>query len=207
MSKLDEKARAWACGRLMTDSLTFPSYAIFKREVMLTFQPPQCEFRMRNRFLDISQGKRDLHTYVQEVRYLLANIVDHPVDESTQIAVFMKGLNPGSLKTQMYRKNPTSLDQAISEGLKEEFSVKQSKEYGSFTTTRANSRRNNTSSYRFPDSRERQYTPSCNRPKAHPPGYCEPEPMDCSYAEQRPRPSKSPTARLDKSKLRCRRCQ
>ncbi len=72
---------------------------------------------MRNRFLDISQGKRDLHTYVQEVRYLLANIVDIPVDRATQIAVFLKGLNPGSLKTQLFRKSPTSLDQAISEAL------------------------------------------------------------------------------------------
>ncbi|MCP4569055.1 MAG: hypothetical protein GY841_15885, partial [FCB group bacterium] len=167
MSKLVGKARAWAFGRLMSDSLIFPSYAVFKRDLMETFQPPQCEFRMSNRFLDISQGKRDLHTYVQEIRYLIANIVDIPVDRATQVSVFLKGLNPGSLKTQLFRKSPTSLDEAINEALREEFSVKQSKEHGSFPLARAGTRKNNTSFYRFPDSRERHVAHSYNRPKAH----------------------------------------
>ncbi|MCP4569237.1 MAG: hypothetical protein GY841_16810, partial [FCB group bacterium] len=95
----------------------------------------------------------------------------------------------------------------INEALREEFSVKQSKEQGSSPSARAGTRKNNTSFYRFPDSRERHFAPSYNRPKVHPLGYCEPEPMDCSHAEGRPRQSRSSVSRLDKSKLRCRRCQ
>ncbi len=119
MSKLVGKAKAWASGKLMSNSLAFPTYEIIKADLTATFQPPQCEFRMCQRFLTISLGRRDLHSYAQEIRYLIANIVESPVDEATQVSVFLSRLNQGVVRTQMFSKYPDSLDAAISEALQE----------------------------------------------------------------------------------------
>ncbi len=141
MSKLVGKAKAWAFGRLMSDSLVFPSYEVFQRDLMATFQPPQCAFRMRQRFLKISQGKRDLHSYTHEIRYLIAHIVQFPVDDATQVPVFLSGLNQGVVRTHMFKKYPDSLDKVIREAFQEEFSMKQAKGYDSFAPARSGTRR------------------------------------------------------------------
>lgn len=95
MSKLGGRARSWAFGRRLTDPGCFPDYEAFKYELKLAFEPPKNEFRARAEFLDLRQGRLELHDYAQRARYLVSSIVSDPVDYATQVVTFMKGLNDG----------------------------------------------------------------------------------------------------------------
>jgi hypothetical protein len=130
MSRLSGRAKSWAFGKRMAEAKCFPTYDSFKSELKAAFQPPKCEFRSRSRFLAISQGKRNLHDYVQEVRFLVASIVSAPIDNATQVSVFLSGLREGPVRTQLFREYPETLEDAISSALQEDFSQKQSKTEG-----------------------------------------------------------------------------
>ncbi|KAG2881399.1 hypothetical protein PC117_g26397 [Phytophthora cactorum] len=60
------------------------------------------EFRSRAEFLDLQQGKHDVHAYAQRARYLVSNIVTNPMDEATKVVTFMKGLRDGPVKTYLF---------------------------------------------------------------------------------------------------------
>ncbi|GMF46532.1 unnamed protein product [Phytophthora fragariaefolia] len=49
----------------------------------------------RAEFLDLQQGKHDVHANAQRARYLVSNIVTNPIDEATKVVTFMKGLSDG----------------------------------------------------------------------------------------------------------------
>ncbi|TMW67113.1 hypothetical protein Poli38472_012231 [Pythium oligandrum] len=125
MSKLGGRAKSWAFGRRLSDPYCFSTYEEFKNELKLAFEPPKCEFRARAEFLDLRQSKTDLHSYAQRARYLVSSIVSEPIDVATQVVTFMKGLDDGPIKTQLFREYPSTLDEAISLALQEEFSLKQ----------------------------------------------------------------------------------
>lgn len=127
MSRLAGRAKKWAFGKRMADPQCFPKYESFKDAIKLAFEPPKCEFRARAEFLKLKQGKRDLHAYIQEARYLIASIVNEPVDNATQVVTFMTGLNDGPVKTYLFREYPKSLEDAISIASMEDFSLKQAK--------------------------------------------------------------------------------
>ncbi|GMF59982.1 unnamed protein product [Phytophthora fragariaefolia] len=50
-------------------------------------------------FLDLQQGKHDVHAYAPRARYLVSNIVTNPIDEATKVVTFMKGPRDGPVKT------------------------------------------------------------------------------------------------------------
>ncbi|KAG2784323.1 hypothetical protein Pcac1_g6143 [Phytophthora cactorum] len=91
MSCLGGRARIWAYGRQLTDATCFGTYAEFKEELRQAFEPPKNEFRSRAEFLDLQQGKHDVHAYAQRARYLVSNIVTNPMDEAIKVVTFMKG--------------------------------------------------------------------------------------------------------------------
>ncbi|GMF62027.1 unnamed protein product [Phytophthora fragariaefolia] len=78
-------------------------------------------------FLDLQQGKHDVHAYAQRARYLVSNIVTNPIDEATKVVTFMKGLRDGPVKTYLFRKYPGTLEAAITLSMQEEFSLRQAK--------------------------------------------------------------------------------
>lgn len=127
ISKLDGPARNWAEGCQLSDPNAFPTYQGLKESLMETFQPPKSEFRARAEYLDIRQGKLDIHAYVQVARDLISCIVMDPMDEATKVTTFMKGLNDGPVRTQLFRVYPETLEQAISLVIQEDFSLKQAK--------------------------------------------------------------------------------
>ncbi|KAG3030343.1 hypothetical protein PC120_g3810 [Phytophthora cactorum] len=92
MSCLGGRARSWAYGRRLTNATRFSTYAEFKEELRQAFEPPKNEFRSRAEFLDLQQGKHDVHAYAQRARYLVSNIVTNPMDETTKVVTFMKDL-------------------------------------------------------------------------------------------------------------------
>uniref|UniRef100_H3GZY3 Retrotransposon gag domain-containing protein n=1 Tax=Phytophthora ramorum TaxID=164328 RepID=H3GZY3_PHYRM len=127
MSCLGGRARSWADGRRLTDPTCFSTYEEFKVELKLAFEPPQNEFRSRAEFLDLQQGKHDVHAYAQRARYLVSNIVTNPIDEATKVVMFMKGLRDGPVKTYFFREYPNTLEDAIALAMQEEFSLRQAK--------------------------------------------------------------------------------
>ncbi|KAK1931856.1 hypothetical protein P3T76_012788 [Phytophthora citrophthora] len=127
MSCLGGRARSWAYGRRLSDPTCFSTYEVFKEELKLAFEPPKNEFRSRAEFLDLQQGKDDVHTFAQRARYLVSNIVANPIDEATKVVTFMKGLRDGPVKTYLFREYPNTLEEAISLAMQEEFSRRQAK--------------------------------------------------------------------------------
>ncbi|KAG3044915.1 hypothetical protein PC122_g24731 [Phytophthora cactorum] len=109
ISCLGGRARGWAYGRRLTDATCFGTdatcfgtdatcfgtYAEFKEEIRQAFKPPKNEFRSRAEFLDLQQGKHDVHAYVQRARCLVSSIVTNPIDEATKVVTFMKGFKDG----------------------------------------------------------------------------------------------------------------
>jgi len=127
MSNLAGRAKTWAFGKRLSDHTCFNTYEIFRDELRQAFEPPKSEFRARSEFLDLKQGKRDIHAYTQNARYLVSCIVNNPVDDQTQVVTFMKGLNDGPIKTHLFRVYPETLEEAISLSIQEDFSLNQAK--------------------------------------------------------------------------------
>lgn len=125
MSNLAGRAKTWAFGKKLANYRCFKSFDEFTHELRLAFEPPKTEFRARAEFLDLKQGKRDIHAYSQLARYLTSCIVTDPVDDQTQVVTFMKGLNDGPIKTYLFREYPESLEHAISLAIQEDFSLNQ----------------------------------------------------------------------------------
>ncbi|GMF61400.1 unnamed protein product [Phytophthora fragariaefolia] len=67
----------------------------------------------RAEFLDLQQGKHDVHAYAQRAGSLVSNIVTNPIDEATKVVTFMKRLKDGSVKTYLFREYPSTLEAAI----------------------------------------------------------------------------------------------
>ncbi|OWZ15831.1 hypothetical protein PHMEG_00010460 [Phytophthora megakarya] len=86
MSCLGGRARSWVYGHRLMDPSCFST-----EELKLAFEPPQKEFRSRAEFLDLQQGKHDVHAYAQRDRFLVANVVTDPMDEATKVVTFLKG--------------------------------------------------------------------------------------------------------------------
>ncbi|KAG3033586.1 hypothetical protein PC119_g5289 [Phytophthora cactorum] len=103
------------------------TYAGFKEELRQAFEPPKNEFRPRAEFLDLQQGKHNVHAYAQRARYLVSNIVTNPMDEATKVVMFMKGLRDGPVKTYLFREYPSTFEAAITVAMQEEFSLRQAK--------------------------------------------------------------------------------
>ncbi|GMF39838.1 unnamed protein product [Phytophthora fragariaefolia] len=97
------------------------------KELRQAFEPPQNEFRSRAAFLNLQQGKHDVHAYAQRVRYLVSNIVTNPIDEATKVVTFMKGLKDGPVKMYLFREYPSTLEAAITLAMQEGFSLRQAK--------------------------------------------------------------------------------
>ncbi|GMF18337.1 unnamed protein product [Phytophthora fragariaefolia] len=106
MSCLGGRAKCWAYGRRLTGPMCFSTYGVFKQELRQVFKPPQNEFRSRAAFLDLQQGKHDVHAYAQRAWYLVSNIVTNPIDEATTVVTFMKGLRDGPVTSYLFQAYP-----------------------------------------------------------------------------------------------------
>ncbi|GMF59328.1 unnamed protein product [Phytophthora fragariaefolia] len=127
MSCIGGGERSWAYGRRLTDPTWFSTYEVFKEELRQAFEPPQNEFRSRAEFLDLQQGKHDVHAYAQRARYLVLNIMTNPIDEATKVVTFTKGLKDGPVKTYLFREYPITFEAAITLAMQEGFSLRQAK--------------------------------------------------------------------------------
>jgi hypothetical protein len=126
ISQLSGRAKDWALGLKLVDSGSFPDYATFKFKLRETFEPAHHELRARSDFLSLRQGSRNLHDYIQDLRFLISCCVQTPIDSATQITRFMMGLNAGPIRDEVYRHEYVTLDEAVRKALETEFRVKRS---------------------------------------------------------------------------------
>lgn len=184
MSHLASRAEDWAYGKLMTDPQSFPDVITLFKLLERTFHPPKNEFRLREQFLDLKQGKLTLHDYIQRTRQLVAAIVDEPISEKMKITRFLKGLNQGPVRTYLYRLDLKTLEDAFNVSLDEEFSFKASLNVDN--SRQQNMHKHNTS--RMDLSTFQGKSTSSNNKKWN------------------KNNSNKPTGSFDKSKITCRRC-
>ncbi|GMF60311.1 unnamed protein product [Phytophthora fragariaefolia] len=84
MSCLGGRAKSWVYGGRLTDPTCLSTYEVFNQELRQAFKPPQNGHRSKAEFLDLQQGKLDVHAYAQRARYLVSTIVTDPIDEATK---------------------------------------------------------------------------------------------------------------------------
>lgn len=120
MSHLRGKASEWAYSLLMADGNAFPTWAIFKEKIRSVYQPPNNEVLLQARFFGTRQAKRSLQEYVQEMRSLSASITVGPIPEHIKVPTFMNGLRHGPSRQALFRKVPSTMEEAIQIALVEE---------------------------------------------------------------------------------------
>ena len=124
ISHLAGRARDWSYSKLMTDDNAFPTWELFVEQLRTAFQPANAQMRFKAKLLACRQGKRSLHEFVQELRYLNAAVASDPLSEATKITISLEGLEQGPARTQLYRQIPTTLDEAFQVALMEEHAAK-----------------------------------------------------------------------------------
>ncbi|KAI9994943.1 hypothetical protein PInf_011823 [Phytophthora infestans] len=125
LSSLCERAKHWAYTRETTSPGCFTSWAQLCGQLRSAFLSANNEFRQRSRFLACKQGKRELQEYAQEMRTLVASLAGNPLLEDVKTTVFMDGLKVGPARTQLFRVQATTMEEAIQIALQEEYSHKQ----------------------------------------------------------------------------------
>ena len=70
----------------------------------------------------MSPYKRSLHEYAQNARQLVPRVVSQPIDDATQVSVFLNGLRDGPVRDHSFSVSPETLDKAINIALQEELS-------------------------------------------------------------------------------------
>jgi hypothetical protein len=123
MSKLAGKTKEWALGRRVADPSCFMTMDEVKDDLRLAFEPPQDEVQQRTAFLNLKQGKLSMRDYIQHARHLVSCIVDNPIDMTTQVHVFMTGMNAGFQHFYLTREPATTLEAGFATALREDNSV------------------------------------------------------------------------------------
>jgi len=83
LANLAGRAKAWVLSLKLKDPYCFPSYEEFKSRLKLTFELPKSEFRVCSEFIELYQGRRDIHACVQHARYLVSCVVNDSIDGQT----------------------------------------------------------------------------------------------------------------------------
>ena len=95
------RAKRWGSGLKLHYPYVYGSYDAFKNRLRQTFEPPRAEFRARSELLKHKQGQRDLHAYVQHIRFLASCITANLDHKPTLITVFMQRLADGPVTTRL----------------------------------------------------------------------------------------------------------
>ncbi|ETI30297.1 hypothetical protein F443_22582, partial [Phytophthora nicotianae P1569] len=127
LSNLSGRAKSWAYTQEATSPGCFTSWAQLCEQLRATFLPANYEYRQRLRFLSCKQGKRELHEYIQEMWELTASLMGNPLNEHIKVTVSMDGLRVGPARTQLFRVQSSTLEEAIQVALQEEYSHRQAR--------------------------------------------------------------------------------
>ncbi|KAI9991531.1 hypothetical protein PInf_019227 [Phytophthora infestans] len=117
LSNLSGRAKSWVYTREATSPGCFTSWAQLCEQLRAAFLPANYEYCQCSRFLSC-----ELHEYDQEIRELTASLVGNPLSEHIKMTAFMDGLRVGPTRTQLFRVQPSTLEEAIQVAHQEEYS-------------------------------------------------------------------------------------
>jgi hypothetical protein len=100
----------------------FPSWQDFKKKLNASFNGEHARHNERAKFLACKQKRRSVFDYIQLLRQLSASVIGDPLSETTKITVLREGLNVGSARTQLFRTDPKTFEDACNIALAEDAS-------------------------------------------------------------------------------------
>ncbi|KAG3232634.1 hypothetical protein PI124_g22285 [Phytophthora idaei] len=126
---LSGRAKSWAYTREATTPGCFASWAQLCEQLRSTFLPANYEYRQRSRFLSCKQGSVSCMNTSKRCGSSLhtASLVGNPLHEHIKVTVFMDGLRVGPARTQLFRVQASTLEEAIQVALQGEYSHRQAR--------------------------------------------------------------------------------
>ncbi|KAE9263411.1 hypothetical protein PR003_g33168, partial [Phytophthora rubi] len=93
-------------------------------ELRSTFLLANVAYRHRSSFLRCKQGKRSLQDYVMELHNLEAAVAGAPLSEDVKATVFMDGVRTGPVRTELFRRQPNTFNEAVHIAMLEDHCVR-----------------------------------------------------------------------------------
>ncbi|KAE8978231.1 hypothetical protein PF010_g23903 [Phytophthora fragariae] len=124
LSNLGGRARAWAMARETATPGYFTSWSFMEQELRSTFLLANVAYRHRSSFLRCMQGKRSLQDYVMELHNLEAAMAGAPLSEDVKVTVFMDGVRTGPVRTELFRRQPKTFNEAVHIAMLEDHCVR-----------------------------------------------------------------------------------
>ncbi|GMF63348.1 unnamed protein product [Phytophthora fragariaefolia] len=124
LSNLGGRTHAWAMARETATPGYFTSWSFMEQELRSTFLLANVAYRHRSNFLRCKQGKRSLQDYVMELHYLEAAMAGAPLSEDVKLTVFMDGVRTGPVRTELFRRQPKTFNEAVHIAMLEDHCVR-----------------------------------------------------------------------------------
>ncbi|KAE9045935.1 hypothetical protein PR002_g1945 [Phytophthora rubi] len=124
LSNLGGRARAWAMARETATPGYFTSWSFMEQELRSTFLLANVAYRHRSSFLRCKQGKRSLQDYVMKLHNLEAAMASAPLSDDVKVTVFMDGFRTGPIRTELFRRQPKTFDEAVHIAMLEDHCVR-----------------------------------------------------------------------------------
>ncbi|KAE8954523.1 hypothetical protein PR001_g32456, partial [Phytophthora rubi] len=124
LSNLGGRARAWAMACETATPGYFTSWSFMEQELRSTFLLANMAYRHRSSFLRCKQGKRSLQDYVMELHNLEAAMAGAPLSEDVKVTVFMDGVRTGPVRTELFRRQPKTFNEAVHIAMLEDHCVR-----------------------------------------------------------------------------------
>ncbi|KAE9279518.1 hypothetical protein PR003_g28215 [Phytophthora rubi] len=124
LANLGGRARAWAMARETATPGYFTSWSFMEQELRSTFLLANVAYRHRSSFLRCKQGKRSLQDYVMELHNLEAAMAGAPLSEDVKVTVFMDGVRTGPVRTELFRRQPKTFNEAVHIAMLEDHCVR-----------------------------------------------------------------------------------
>ncbi|KAE9015813.1 hypothetical protein PR003_g7922 [Phytophthora rubi] len=102
----------------------FTSWWFIEQELRSTFLLANVAYRHRSSFLRCKQGKRSLQDYVMELHDLEAAMAGAPLSEDVKVTVFMNGVRTGPVRTELFRRQPKTINEAVHIAMLEDHCVR-----------------------------------------------------------------------------------
>ncbi|KAE9265508.1 hypothetical protein PF008_g31842 [Phytophthora fragariae] len=124
LSNLGGRARAWAMARETATPGYFTSWSFMEQELRSTFLLANVAYRHRSSFLRCKRGKRSLQDYVMELHNLEDAMAGAPLSEDVKVTVFMDGVRTGPVRTELFRRQPKTFNEAVHIAMLEDHCVR-----------------------------------------------------------------------------------
>ncbi|GMF19256.1 unnamed protein product [Phytophthora fragariaefolia] len=126
LSNLGGRERAWAMARETATPGYFTSWSFIEQELRSNFLLANVAYRHRSNFL---RCKRSLQDYVMELHNLEAAMAGAPLSEDVKVTVFMDGVRTGPVRTEPFRRQPKTFNEAVYIAILEDPCVRSAHDY------------------------------------------------------------------------------